>query len=279
MTSIIIIIAVVAIVAVISTISDPYATTTFITQLSSGYSYEVRKRSVVDERGEFELLIAHAAGAAYDTYFCGTEEECHERMRGIISLFEAHMAYVLASKAPEVAPLPEIPEVLANMAFYFSGHLGRRYPSEQLNTSSCGSCDGAQCDYCDKVWVVGEERFFDQAEAVAAAQWLGSSLRQLVGSKELAERSHFDFYLNAENHLCVLGGDSGEEEFVCNPQSHLYEEKWLAALESKERFNACPCVNKNEDNYANSCCRVGCNDLQCWAETQRRGRTTKKWYM
>lgn len=177
------------------------------------------------------------------------------------------------------AAITTTPAVCINMSF--SRHLGNRYPNEQIMTDNCGSCDGAFCDHCVKVFTVLGKNFYDEESAKKFAESVGADLLELTGSVEIVEHyGDLEFFLNSENVLCVLCWWKDADQGVpCNTASRLYPEKLAVAVKNKANWEKCTCIDKGEHDYANSCCIVGCNDPVCLHEVLHKGRTEKKWYM
>jgi len=166
---------------------------------------------------------------------------------------------------------------------HFNNHM---YSGSAIETDdNCGNCNGGMCDYCNEYWTVGKVRFNNIESADEYAKKYRTHLRTLCNHDRVDEDT--EFFLNEKDELvCELWDDNnktnstfgGYSMFLCNTEASLYKEKYEEVKEKKKKWEACPCEDKDEGGYQNSCNKMGCNDSRCYDETQNNERTERKWY-
>jgi len=177
---------------------------------------------------------------------------------------------------------------------YFTGHLGRRYREEQIDDSRCGSCDGAMCDHCSPRWEVDGKVFLSFEEAEEYEKSLSKDLLSLLGLVPLGSELSYNYFFimgSIELRMDVLFYscyDARDEEraiiidthpcIMCNPESSLYDDIFLAVLYKMDKYRECTCIDKDNDD-CNACSLYGCNDESCYREMKSGKRKEKKWYM
>lgn len=138
-------------------------------------------------------------------------------------------------------------------------HRGSAYESDD----SCGNCDGANCDSCKVVFVVGSE-WFPTAELAKAAEEVRESILPAMYRKPYEVIEEQFCFIGADNNLYAEIWHDGEHiDVQLIPGSERYDDLYIYTLERKERYDRCKVADKDVRYVHNHCKKHGCQGWGC----------------